>query len=249
VGRKTVLSLSSVALIAFFVSGCGSLLFLKSTWLDHDLAAGTDVAAWPGGVTAIGDVVSLGVSNNSEFLYLTLVVQDFKNTNDNPPYANSLAANGLTVWLDPQGADHKAFGIHFRGMEEPESGKPDAVAPGSTAETPEQIQSSDLAAKGLILVDEWGKTIPTAAPALQAFGFEARTSYSGGRFIYVMKLPLQSKTNSPFPSSLAKSKAVGFGFEGRDFNVHRQGGGSGGGSGNHTEKFYVWLAVNLAAKQ
>jgi hypothetical protein len=247
--HKTPLSLVSLALMALLVSGCGSLLFLKSTWLDHGLAMSTDVTAWPGGVTAVGDIVSLGASNDGDFFYLALVVLDSINSDEPAAYAHSLAAEGLTVWMDPQGADHKAFGIHFRGMEEPAAGKPEGGAPGSPNGTAEPIQSSDLSANGLILMDDKGKAVPVSAPALQAFGFEARTSYSSGRFIYVMKLPLQSSPNSPFPSSLANRKAVGFGFEGHDFSVHRQGGGSGGGSGNVTEKFNVWLTVNLATKQ
>jgi hypothetical protein len=210
-----------------------------------------DVAVkdWPGGVTAISDVVSLGVSNNHESLFLALVVLN-SNDNDEPAaYARSLAAGGLTVWMDPHGSDRRIFGIHFQGMEESGAAKPDTDAPGSTNETTDQTQSSDLAVNGLTLMDTNCKTTQTTAQALRACGFEARTSYSRGRFIYVMKLPLHSKDHSPFPSALASSKAVGFGFEGKDFKVHKPGGGSGGGSGNVTEKFNVWVSVDLGLNQ
>lgn|GEM_PF-5907074 len=238
----------ALSFAAMLVSGCGSIPLLKSTWLDHDLALGPDTKDWPGGLSAVGDMVSVGTSNNRDWLFLALVVQDFKNTDDNPPYAHSLAANGLTVWVDPQGGDHKTFNLSFRGMEGTRSGSANQGKTGGSDDRPDQALSSDLASNGLTLTDEKGKSLKTTAQALQAYGFEIRTSYSGGRFIYVMKLPLHPVENSPFPSGLAKSQAVGFGFEGNDFNVHRSGGGSGGGSGNVTEKFNLWLSVNLASK-
>ncbi len=232
--------------MTMLVGGCGSLLLLKSTWADQGLARGADVQDWPGGVTAVGDAVSLGISNNDDFLFLALVVKDFINTNDNPPYAHSLAANGMTVWVDSQGGDRKALSIHFRGMEEADPGSQDKGATGNSADISDQVMSSDLAENGLTLTDEKGKSIKTTGAALQAYGFEARTSYSGRRFIYIMKLPLHPKENSPFPPEWANSRAWGFGFEGKDFNEHLSG--SSGGSGSISDHFNLWVSVHLASK-
>jgi hypothetical protein len=247
--QNIVFTFSLLVLMALLEGGCGSLLLVRSTALDHDLSLSTDIRDWPGGVTAVGDAVSLGSSNNSDFLFIALVVRDFKNSDDNPLYAHSLAAGGLTVWVDPQGSDHKTFGIHLRGMEEVEDGMPDSGSAVATPSPADQIQSSDLAANGLAITDAKGKFVRTTAAALQTYGFEARTSYSGDRFVYVMKLPLHPMENSPFPSELGKSQNVGFSFEGKDFTAHKQGGGSGGGSGNVSEKFNVWFSDQLASNQ
>jgi hypothetical protein len=239
--RQTLFFLPFLFLGAFLACGCGTLQ-MKSSWLDRDPTLGGDIKDWPGGMNALGDSVSIGASNNGDFLCLALAVRDADNGEYVTCYTRELAARGLTVWMDPQGGDGKSFGILLQGMEKEDSENP-------ALETRETARSSDLAANGLEIILGNGKVFQTDAQALRVFGFEAKTSYSGGTFIFFMKLPLKQKEHSPFPLSLADSKAVGFGFEGKEFKVHKPGAGGGGGSGNTTDKFNVWLSLLMASDQ
>jgi hypothetical protein len=128
----------------------------------------------------------------------------------------------------------------------------------------------DLAANLLEIITEKGVVIKTSPQSLRSFGFEAKTTYTGDSFIYVMKIPLKAIPHSPFPFALASSKSVGIDFESGPLKFHKPGYGSsatsavslisggssevsGGGTRIETanedpDQLSYWLGVELATK-
>ena len=210
-------------ILALFLTGGCSPLYMKSTWLNHDLVLNGDVKDWPGGVNPLyGEKISMGASNNGDFLFLALVIRDSTGgvyTN----YSHSIAAKGLTAWIDPHGEDARRFGIRLMGMEDPGFERPPLERPSASSDTGSAVPSMDLAANLLEIITEKGNIIKTSAQSLRPFGFEAKTSYTGDNFIYVMKIPLKPNKNSPFPKALSTSKSVGIDFESGPLRLHKPG--------------------------
>lgn len=127
-------------ILALFLTGGCSPLYMKSTWLNHDLVLNGDVKDWPGGVNPLyGEKISMGASNNGDFLFLALVIRDSTGgvyTN----YSHSIAAKGLTAWIDPHGEDARRFGIRLMGMEDPDSN----VLPGASKRLKRYRQRSSV---------------------------------------------------------------------------------------------------------
>jgi hypothetical protein len=261
-GRKTGFLFSFPAFLALLMGGCSSLE-MASTWTNQDLILNGDVKDWPGGVNPLyGEKISLGASNNGRFLFLALVVRDsaggvYSN------FSRVIMATGLTTWIDPRGGDRRTFGIRFLGMEEPGFEEPSRGPVGPGAGPP----SLDLAADLLEIINEKGNVFKTTAQSLRPFGFEARTSYSDGIFIYLMKIPLRPAAQSLFPAALADSQAVGIDFESGPLRIHQPvavpagavsagsngandaGAGNNGVANDNPDQLSYWLCVDLAPNQ
>lgn len=222
---KTVFHLPCMAFLILLTGGCSSL-DMKSTWLDRDLPLNSNTKDWPGGVnTLYGEKISLGASNNRDYLFLALVIHDsgggvYSN------YSHAIAATGLTTWIDPKGEDAWNFGVRLMGMEEPGFQTPLLEPSDDPAESEGRPHSLNLAGGLLEIINEKGNVIKTSAQSLRPFGFEARTSYTGDSFIYIMKIPLKPLVNSLFPATLATSKSVGIDFESGPLKIHKPGYGS-----------------------
>jgi hypothetical protein len=201
-GKRTGVLLLLLIVAAWQMAGCETME-MKSAWQGSDIPANTDVGNWPGNVTKLGDgKVTLTASNNGDFLYLALAVNDLEG-DIYSQYAKALGTNGLTVWLDPQGADQKFFGIRF-------------------------LESAARGSDDLELVDSKGVGFPTNSEALQSFGFYAVTSASENNFSCVLKIPLKAKDQNFFPAVFATSTAIGVNIEGLE-PKGRSSVGAGGG--------------------
>lgn len=271
-GRKTGALWPPLALAILFLGGCSSL-DLRSTWLDHDLVLNGNVKDWPGGVNPLyGEKISMGASNNADSLFIALVVKDsaggvYSN------FSRTIAVKGLTTWIDPRGEDAWSFGIRLMGMEDPGFERPPLERSSDSGEAQALPPSMDLAANLLEIITEKGVVIKTSGQALRPFGFEAKATYTGDSFIYVMKIPLKAIPNSPFPAALATSKSVGIDFESGPLKLHKPGygaaassavsmlsggvsnagngsglGSGGGGANEDPDQLSYWISVDLAAK-
>ncbi len=166
---------------------------LKSAWQAQDMAIRPSIqpgiSDWAGPMSQFEDgKVSLGVSNNGEFLYLALAVNDLEG-DVYTQYAQVLETNGLTIWLDPNGGDEKFFGIRF-------------------------LASNARGSDDLQFIEPKGQEFFTSAEVLGGYGFNAAASYSENHYSCVIKIPLKDKNQNFFPAAFAASKAIGVNFEG-----------------------------------
>ncbi len=111
---KNIALFLPLAFVVLVLSGCGTIPMVNSAWLDHNLSFSTGDTTWLGGLKLLGDLVSLSVSNNRDFLYAAIVVKDSPDP-DVAAYSHSLAAKGLTLWIDPRGGDQRALAFIFVG--------------------------------------------------------------------------------------------------------------------------------------
>jgi hypothetical protein len=196
--------------------GCSSLYF-KSAWLDRPLSINEDAQTIPGGVDALyGEKIYIGASNNSQYLWLAMVVKD----SDGGTYSNyshGIAMGGLTVWIDPKGEAAKTLGIRLRGMSETGALQP-SPAYSCAGVNPTAV---DLASTDLEIINEKGFSTSASTWYLRRFGFESRASYWDRNFILLMKMPLQPIKGSPFPASLATAQTLGIDFESGRLEINK----------------------------
>jgi hypothetical protein len=95
-----------VAALALTAAGCGGF-DLKSRWRSQDIVVDGDAAEWEN-TAAFTDVAAarVAVLNDANDLYVCIIPSD-------EGIDAQIRARGFTLWFDPAGGKHKAFGVHF----------------------------------------------------------------------------------------------------------------------------------------
>ncbi|MCJ7580929.1 MAG: hypothetical protein MUP98_10395, partial [Candidatus Aminicenantes bacterium] len=92
--------------ICFVFVSCENYQIL-SQWRDKNIVVDGESGDWLDALTYVEEFnISLGMANDSEFLYICAVVE-------NPLVRMRVMRQGLTVWFDPNGGRDKTLGIRF----------------------------------------------------------------------------------------------------------------------------------------
>jgi hypothetical protein len=96
-GFSVRLVLIGIIGVTLATSGCSSALELSSVWRDREIRVDGSDAEWQGATAYIkGTNVSLGIRNDSEYLYTCVIAMDRQ-------VKMQMMASGFTVWFDPAG--------------------------------------------------------------------------------------------------------------------------------------------------
>ena len=103
--RSLNTTLALLLLVVLLLGGCGGTETLQSKSLDRDITVDGAVADWQGALTPIEKKnLSLGLLNDGEFLYVSLVSRDRQ-------VVSQMMSRGFTIWFDAEGGKEKTFGI------------------------------------------------------------------------------------------------------------------------------------------
>jgi hypothetical protein len=225
IGRSSKATFLICGIFAIGASlGCGSQLKLNSNWPDTDIVIDGQQNEWPDNLTFVEkENVSIGVFNDSEFLYLSLVTT-------NQTIRRQMMGLGFTVWFDGDGGKDKTLGIHYpigifgNG----------AMMPGRPArngdDTPER--DFEMALQEFELIGP-GKDERQKFPANGAKRVEIKIDNSGEALIYEIKIPLNKSTDHPYAIEAEAGKSISVGFETSEFDreTFREKMGGRGGTG------------------
>ncbi len=245
----------------FILAGCGGNEYISKK-ADSPITIDGSDNDWQGKLTSMKkEGILLGVQNDADYLYLTLITSGQTKT-------RQLLGDGLILWLDGEGGSSKNFGIKFPlGM----SGMRDKMQFGkksgddgmtfnpdnSGSEPPERgqgqmpEQSGDRQKMKPREMPDMSKFMteleiyePSAkswsrVPISQAKGIEIKFSNINDRFVYEAKIALTGKGDNMYFVVPEKDK-VGVGFETPEREKmtmkqpqggDEQGGGMGGPGG------------------
>ncbi|MHB8055643.1 MAG: hypothetical protein ACYDH3_10395, partial [Candidatus Aminicenantales bacterium] len=173
--------------LVFGAIGCSGFrkFSIQSTPSDPPININGSLNDWTGRLFYVeGEMVSIGVADDGESLFVGLAVDD-------PDLIEQLQRSGLTLWFDPQGGTNKAFGLQFPVKP---AGGPGGRGPGNRSprdgrETDKFAPpgSEEFRAFGFIL----GRGKPAATiPMEPETGVEIKSGYTNGRFVYEARIPL-----------------------------------------------------------
>ena len=178
-------------------SGCNSVLSLQSQTPARDIAIDGRIEDWRGAINPVeGKNYSLGVLNDGEYLYVSLLTSD-------PDVTERIIQRGMTLWLDPDGGKDKIFGIRFPlGMGEPRRRPRD-----------QRVRQERFTASlsELEILREDGKHRRLSATNMPGLTASAHLNY--GMLQYELKVPLQHSRMHSYAVDAAPGTAISLGLE------------------------------------
>lgn len=256
--------------MAIGAAGCGSMLSLNSAPVDQEIQVDGQIDEWAGRMTRLKDSdddTSIGVMNDAEAVYLSLVTRD-------RDLIGQIMRRGLQVWFDREGGKRKSFGIHFPlGLGMPGAGPTRRGRPGGGREGVPARDSEAMAERmeamqtELEILGEDGDH--ARLPVEAAPGVEVKLAMSFGELAYEMRVPLRLGATSPYAIEARPGEVIGvavvtprmergFGPDGdRPGGMGRggmrggmrgemQGGAPGGPARGGSRPLDRWLQVTLA---
>ena len=256
-------------LLLLFLAGCSSVKSLTSVAPSEEIVIDAEMSDWTGVLRPIeGETISLGVLNDSEFLYVAFVTH-------NPQTITKVLRQGMTYWLDPSGGKERMLGLRFPTGLEPGQRPPQGIERQSDTPT---LWLEWVASNFEILYGEqvW------RYPVKSLTDLDVSLSMETGSLAIEVRIPLAPSEN--FNYSIAENGVLGIGLEtpqvelgdltpdltgattrggGGGFGRGRSGGGfgragtgrgggfQGGGQGPRrpvlsTEPLKVWTKVTLS---
>jgi hypothetical protein len=217
--------------VVIATSGCSSALQLSSVWRGREILVDGSDADWQGTTAYIkGSNVSLGIRNDSEYLYTCVIAMDRQTK-------MQMMASGFTVWFDPEGGKNKAFGIHFPlGLQgqPPPVPRQDRNNPEDRTDPEEALKSMEQTQRELEIIGP-GEKDRERVLLVQVQGIEAKLGNNHqGFLVYELKVPLRRSANHPYAIGIGNNEAIGIGFETTEPNLEKmkeQMGGAPGGGG------------------
>jgi hypothetical protein len=206
VGRPVAACAMLVA--AVMLGGCRELK-LESSWAPRQAAADGVPTEWEGKTTFIESPnVAVSVMNDRDNLYLLLATP-------NSRLAAEMMVRGLAVWFDPTGGKARTFGIRCPVGAGHSSGRESWTPPGGGTATPERERIEKIFAQAGAQLEIVGEAGPQAGGALASGtdGIEVALAYSGGMFVYELRLPLVRDDAHPYAVGAQAGKPLGLGFE------------------------------------
>lgn len=185
------------------IAACSSTRPLESQWPDEPVRIDGDASEWPELPTVIeARHLALGVLNDAESLYLSLV------TTDRSLQAQILG-QGLTLWLDPSGGKDRLVGLHYpEGIGEMRAMRMMGVEGPGMAGVWERMKrrmpdvtvlGPDGQARGRFPADSGGVRV--------ALTMRSDT------LTYEMRIPLGPEADALLATSLRPGMVLGLGFE------------------------------------
>jgi hypothetical protein len=230
-------------------TACGGGIDLNSHWRDREIVIDGADADWGEGRYILENVpISIGVMNDVDHLYLTMVTGDHD-------LQMLIAMRGLELWLDPKGAKRQVFGLRLPGAIRPNEhgempfgdiastwdGSARRRGPGRGMRTmdPRRLQALfDSMTDSRIRVldspeDEGWETSAGVADAIQV-----KLTYAQGRLVYEARLPLQYLGDPTYTIAATSKTRVGVGLKIPNFmpselqNMRGARTGAGGSRGS-----------------
>ncbi len=104
---KKLIKLTSLTIILFILSSCGSNISYQSLWTKNSIEIDGDYEEWTGTLQYIENSnIGYGIQNDDQNLYVCLV-------SNNQRFNRDIFMKGLTVWFDIKGKKNKHAGIKF----------------------------------------------------------------------------------------------------------------------------------------
>ncbi len=216
----------SVVVLLASVGGCAGISTIESHKEANALVIDGDTKDWSGVLRPVEDQrFSLGVSNDSEYLYLSVMTRDQN-------VSMQIIRDGLVVWLDGGGKDEERFGIRFPiGLTELGIGRQteNRNRPFDPAELEDNFRMS---LSQLEISTEDGRW--TRFPRSEAHGIDAQARYEFGTLSYELKVPLGADNGVIYTAPARPGSVIKLGIE--TFDAERPGLGpsnrpDGGGFG------------------
>ena len=231
--------------------------FFESAWRNP---SPTDEASRPVLVPIENGRVSIAISNDDRFIYVTMT------TTDRSLYY-SMFRNGMTLWIDPKGGRHQTVGIRYPiGLD----GDPVSERRGLDGGDSRKLPSS-------VPPDQWfelvgaGDDNPRRVAIGDIPGLDVRLGERDDTFVYEAKLPLVTSDDRSLVVGAVAGGTIGVGWKtDRSKSEARppsgsMGGGSHGGVGSRAPReerggsagedgpnvkpLHVWAKVRLATSE
>jgi hypothetical protein len=236
--KQAVLLLMSFVLI-FLSVACGATE-LSSTWKDRDIVIDGKSGDWLDALYYFeNDDVSVGFFNDSEYLYICLLAEDYS-------IQRQVVMQGFTLWLDPTGGEEKTFGIKFplgmmamdedrlpgeMGGERPDRDRME----GTQRERPDPDMIRKAFEKTLDELEILGPGKDERKRILvhEAEGLEISVRNETGLLTYELRVPLESLGGNSYAIGTTAGALIGVGLEVPKPDMgemrHMMKGGGGGG--------------------
>jgi hypothetical protein len=221
--RRLKYSSLLIVFVPLLLSGCSSMLLVKSSWNNNQTVIDGKDNDWDDTMFYIPDAqLTAGIRNDSSNMYIIL-----KATNRQQAF--QIMGLGLTIWFDPSGGTGEKFGIHFPlGRQGGESTRPSEGD--NTSEDTDEAQNqppsfTDMIPNELDILGA-NENGPVRLTIADAKGIELQINRNTDGLIYELEVPLHKSPEHPYAIS-ANGKYVGIGFEGGKFEA-KKGEGSGG---------------------
>ena len=225
---KELTNILFITVLLLGLTGCKSAMNLTSNSLDRAVTIDGSEEEWVDALQSIEkENFSLGLLNDDEHLYVTLVTSDAQ-------VRNQIVAMGMTLWIDPEGGKDKTFGIRFP-MGIMANGLP--VNPMAMQRDPEiaeklfkeSLTEFEVVRKNDEDTSRWMRT------EIEALQMEA--DMNAGTFVYELKIPLQNEQLG-YSLTTAEGQVIGIGLDSPEVDrdamreqIMRERGANGGGRG------------------
>jgi hypothetical protein len=227
--------------LAVGLAGCSGTKSIQSVPLGSPPEVDGSVSDWEGAVQPVEerDGLALGVTNDGEALYVSLIVRDQE-------LVRQIARDGLVLWLDPEGGKRQQVGVQYplglaatmgpgaRGRMETMGG---VDARSGARENPGGLREA-LRERFLASLDELmllregeatGARIPTPAPT----GLSASATMEFGEMIVEYRIPLGDGLGGSLAA--APGAQIGVGLVTPERERPGLGAGRGGGLGDASQ--------------
>lgn len=215
---------------ALAISACASAF--SSSWRSRDVTIDGAQGDWKGFLETVGEEeISLGVSNDADFLYVSLLFE-------NQARQAQILSKGCTIWLDATAEKQKTFGIHYpQGLGEKQQreflGK---LLDGGDADS---LVAAFQVLPDRIEITGEGPSGPVTLKRGTA-GVEVAVKTYDRALVYELKVPLAAGPETPHAIGAAPGQRISVGIEcpaiggpggGPGGEGRGPGGPPGGGSG------------------
>ena len=209
-----------------FSSGCKSAQVLESSYLNNEVEINGDNSEWAGTLRPFPkEKFALGLTNDSEFLYVSVAVTDEQ-------AVNQVLLKGLMLSFDERGGNEKTWAIHYPlGIFRPGE-KISRRALAQNAERKLEQFTSSL--KTLEIVRENDER--TSHPIDGIPGIEVSANLEQEAFYYELKIPIQETDSESYAIRARPGSTIGLGVHSEQLELEArpssgQAGGSRGGGG------------------
>jgi hypothetical protein len=250
-------------ILMMLLPGCGDVE-LTSKWRENEILIDGSSAEWGNSLNTFEkEKVAVGLANDSENLYLCVILMDRQTQ-------MQVVRMGLTLWFDSTGADSKIFGVHFPlGIRSMDFSRRPADQSGE--------ERNRLSASEMLRMLHEMEILGADNKVLEKFlnlhsaGLQASINDSTGSLVYELKVPLHGNSDHPYAIGTGPGRTFSIGLETEEFKREnrpadegtqegrtRRGGWGGGGrrGGGGTprsgqfqgppEPLKVWAKVHLS---
>ena len=205
--------------LIFLSAACGETE-LESFWLDRDIVVDGKSDDWLDALYYFeDDNVSVGFFNDSEYLYVCLLAEDYS-------IQRQVVMQGFTLWLDATGGKEKTFGVKFplgmmasrgermlaeMGGERPDQGQMEGMQ--RERPDPEKIRKAFEKTLDELEIIGPGDGDRKRVLVEEVEGLEISVRNETGLLTYELRIPLQSLGEESYAIGTTAGSLIGIGLE------------------------------------